>query len=451
MNDPNGAIQWHGKYHLFYQHNPHGPLWGDIHWGHASSDDLIHWTDLPLALAPTPGGPDETGVFSGCAVDHDGVPTLIYTGTRGERHDVQTQCLATGSSDLLTFEKYAGNPVLGVVPPEAGQTRDFRDPYVWKEADAWYMVLGSRIQDVGGAVFLYRSQNLIDWEYLHPLLVNDPVHSEYNVFTSIWECPNFFKLGDKWVLLISYHTGTSTSTVVYYVGTFENLRFKPEYHGVFDYGTLYAPLSFRDQQGRRVLYGWLRESRSEVAQRIAGWSGAQSIPRVLTLDAQNRLHSAPVPELEATRGRQHHYSPSDLTANQPLDVAGLALDIIAEFRPDTNGRCGLVLLGSPDAKERAEILYDAASQHLVVRKVFIEADGALVTHEREVPHTLDPSEALTLRILVDGSVIELIANGRTSLTSRFYPRAEDHNHVWLLGSKTQLQSLDIWEMPSIWS
>src|SRR5438067_1299485 len=99
MNDPNGVIQWQGKYHLFYQHNPFGPLWSTMHWGHAVSEDLIHWTDLPIALAPTPGGPDEAGCFSGCAVKNGNVPALVYTGTRGEKHNIQTQCLATSHDD----------------------------------------------------------------------------------------------------------------------------------------------------------------------------------------------------------------------------------------------------------------------------------------------------------------------------------------------------------------
>src|SRR5512143_2626508 len=113
MNDPNGLIQWKGQYHLFYQYNPNGPFHGTIHWGHAVSGDLVHWAHLPVALAPTPDGPDKDGCWSGCAVDNGGVPTLIYTGVHP-----QTQCLAWSDDDLLTWKKHAGNPVLPAPPPQ---------------------------------------------------------------------------------------------------------------------------------------------------------------------------------------------------------------------------------------------------------------------------------------------------------------------------------------------
>src|SRR5688572_12844442 len=109
MNDPNGLIQWQGQYHMFYQYNPNGPFHGTIHWGHAISSDLVHWEHLPIALAPTPGGPDEDGCWSGCAVDDGGVPTFIYSGARNR---VERACLATSSDGLLTWEKYPGNPII---------------------------------------------------------------------------------------------------------------------------------------------------------------------------------------------------------------------------------------------------------------------------------------------------------------------------------------------------
>jgi len=150
MSDPNGPIQWKGQYHLFYQHHPYSPLWGPIHWGHAVSTDLVHWTHLPIALTPTPGGPDADGCWSGCAVDDDGVPTLIYTGVSRDSacqaQYRQTQCLATSKDDLRTWQKDPDNPVIAS-PPAAYDVRvtGFRDPCVWKEDGAWYGVIGSGV------------------------------------------------------------------------------------------------------------------------------------------------------------------------------------------------------------------------------------------------------------------------------------------------------------------
>ena len=445
MNDPNGVIQWNGTYHLFYQHNPNSAIWGDMHWGHATSPDLIRWTDVPIAIAPTPGSYDEAGIFSGCMVNNNGQPVIIYTATRGEHSSIQTQAVAFGSPDLLTWTKHVSNPIISQVPPESGQTRDFRDPFVWKEADGWYMALGSRIQDVGGAVFLYRSQNLLDWEYLNPLLIGD-----IKTNGVVWECPNFFKLGDQWVLIISSHLGNATGTVLYFVGKYENYRFMPTYEAVLDYDTMYAPLSFVDEQGRRILYGWLRESRTNADMLKAGWSGVQSIPRVLSLDSIGRLNMSPVPELEAIRGQHHMVSAQALDGDKPLSMRGVALDIVAEFILWADGCCGFSLLCSADGKERLDIVYDAASQRLSVGKVTSDVGGLALMNTREVPHALAAGESLILRILLDGSVVEIIANDRTSLTSRVYAKNADDNHVRLLGSKSQLKSLDIWEMPSIW-
>lgn len=443
MNDPNGVIHWKGKYHLFYQYNPFSPLWGNMHWGHAVSENLIHWRDLPIALAPTPGGPDEAGCFSGCAIDN-GLPTIVYTGTRGQHNEVQTQCLATSTDDLLTWEKYVGNPVLAAVPEEAAQKRDFRDPFVWKEDDGWYMALGSQIAGVGGAIFLYRSPDLIDWTYLHPLLVDARQDD------SIWECPNFFRLGDYWVLIVSTYTRVGGNTVAYFVGAFENHQFTPITRGIVDDGVLYAPLSMLDDQERRILFGWVREARPESEMVKAGWSGVQSIPRVLTLDDRQRLHMTPVPELTQIRGVHHHFEALDLSQDVRLDVSGLALDIEAEFQPQPDGRCGISLLCSADATERTDIVYEAAKRQLVIRTQAIGADGTMRADAREVPHELAPEEPLTLRILLDGSVIETIANERTSVTSRVYPSRANSNGMYLFGTKARLNVLDIWEMPSIW-
>jgi beta-fructofuranosidase len=236
MNDPNGVIEWQGRYHLFYQFNPYGAVFGLKHWGHAVSDDLVHWEDLPIALTPTPDGPDAAGCWSGCMVDADGVPTVVYTGVREKRYELQTQCLATSHDDLLTWEKDPANPVLSEIPAELGSTHDFRDPFVWREEKTWFMVLASQVVGVGGVALLYRSPDLHQWEYLHPLLVGEAASTG-----DVWECPNFFPLGDKWVLIIAGKGRDFPFTTFYVIGDYADGRFTPESGGVLDHGYFYAP------------------------------------------------------------------------------------------------------------------------------------------------------------------------------------------------------------------
>jgi beta-fructofuranosidase len=426
MNDPNGAIHWRGVYHLFYQHNPDHPVWGNIHWGHATSRDLIHWEHHPIALAPSTGA-DETGCFSGCAVDHDGVPTLIYTGVQRDDYTVQTQCIATPHDDnLITWEKYAGNPVLADVPPEMGQTADFRDPYVWRSGEVWYMVLASRIQDEGGAVLLYRSRDLYTWDYVHPLLVNADRANE------IWECPNFFPLGDRWVLIISYGSGGKTA-VRAYVGTFANDIFTPLTETVIERGLLYAPLIMRDAHNRALMFGWIRESCGEAESRLAGYAGAASVVRVLSIDAQDRLCMTPIPELDALRGERLE-----------MPAHGHSLDIHATFA-DSSGTVGIAVACSSEDQQRTEITYHADSHTLRVRT--LHGDTEISAHS--AIHVLDSEESLELRVLRDHSLIEVIANERVGIAHRTYADA-DASQVRVIGDAAQVQHIDIYAIASIW-
>jgi beta-fructofuranosidase len=442
MNDPNGVIQWDGGWHLFYQHNPAAAKFGLIHWGHATSDDLIHWRDLPFALTPTPGSADENGCWSGCLVDNDGVPTIVYTGARGARHETQTQCLATSRDGLLTWEKYGGNPVLSEVPAETGQTNDFRDPYVWREGKTWYLVLASRIVGVGGAALLYRSPDLIHWEYLHPLLVGSAEKTG-----TVWECPSFFPLGDKWVLIVAGKGGGTPFTVWYFIGEYADQRFTPESEGRLDYANFYAPYVTRDDQNRRLLLGWLTEARSEQAHLAAGWAGAHAIPRVLSLQ-DGQLHMQPVPELNSLRGERAEFNNIRLAGDDvTLAVEGTTLDIEAELV--AVGKVGFKVACSPDGAEQTRITYDPGTGLLSVNREKTSAvDNGSDTSPNEAPHTLAPGESLKLRVLLDGSVLEVIANGRTSICSRIYPSRADSRGVRAFGQGTLTAT--VWQMQGIW-
>lgn len=443
MNDPNGLIQWNGQYHLFYQYNPNAAIHSNMHWGHAVSDDLIYWKDLPLAIAPTPNSADEGGIFSGCVIDNEGIPTAFYTGVN-HGASIQTQCMATSHDNLLTWQKYQHNPIITAPPPETKQTRDFRDPFLWREDDVWMMAVGSKIEDVGGAILLYRSKNLVDWEYLNPLLVGD---SQKNGM--MWECPNFFKLGDKWVLIIS-SIGIGMETVLYFVGDYKDFRFTPEYEAVFDHAYLYAPLTMLDDNGRRLLWSWVREGRSVEAHSKAGWAGVQSIPRILSLDEHNRLIMQPVAELEAIRGERHHYENLVLAGEQSIEAHGLALDIVIEVEIGQRGIFTLSLACSSDGTQGTHISFNSQTQELHINRERSSTSPEDERSSHHVLHELDDGETLQLRILLDGSVLEILANNRASVTSRIYPSNFENDGIRISGEKAVVRTLDIYEMLSIW-
>jgi beta-fructofuranosidase len=454
LNDPNGLIYWKGQYHLFYQYNPHGPFHGTIHWGHAVSEDLIHWQHLPIALAPSAGGPDEDGCWSGCAVDADGVPTLIYSGNR---NGVQRPCLASSTDGLLTWQKDAGNPVIPEPPPGLHLV-GFRDHCVWRENGTWYQIIGAGIVGAGGAALLYRSADLHTWEYLHPLLVGDQ-HRCTPIWTgSLWECPDFFVLDGQHVLIASIWDTDQPHYSAAFIGDYRDRRLVPHVEHKLDYGDrhFYASQSFTDAQGRRVIFGWIQEGRSAEAQLAAGWSGVLSLPRVLSLGPDGHVRMQPVPELTALRATHARVSARRVPAGQVVvlpEVAGDTLELIAEFVPAAGGRCGLAVRRTPDAHEQTEIVYDTARQQLTVDRSRSSLDPA-ADHGRHIaPLTLSPGELLRLHIFLDRSVIEVFANERVSITSRIYPTRPDSVTVALLAAAadTRLNALDAWWLRSIWT
>ena len=311
LNDPNGLIQWKGKYHLFYQHNPFENQWGLIHWGHAVSADLVHWQDMPIALTPTANSYDEAGVWSGCLVDDDGVATILYTGARGDSHEHQTICIATSTDDdLATWQKYGANPLTIEMPADLTYS-GFRDPYVWKQDGLWKMVIGAGAKDGCETVLLYEGETLYNWRYVSPLYMN----ADQNDY--IYECPNFFKLGEKWVMIVSI---MPSSHVEYVVGLFWNNHFIPESHGKLGNYPLYAPLTFLDDNNRRLLIGWLQETQADELIEEGKWSGAMSIPMELMLLENNQLAITPVSETLDSQLTSEYQQFHDVTVENLADI-----------------------------------------------------------------------------------------------------------------------------------
>ncbi|NIA12544.1 MAG: hypothetical protein GWP08_00590 [Nitrospiraceae bacterium] len=422
INDPNGPVFFDGKYHMFFQHNPYGRQWGNMSWGHAVSEDLAQWKHWPIALTPNPGSYDHGGIFSGCCVIDNGTPTIVYTGVMPE-----VQCIATSDDGMRTWTKHPGNPVIPERPRDGLQ--GFRDPFVWREDGLWYMVLGSGIDGEGGAALLYSSPDLREWTYLHPLCVG---------FAKNWECPNFFPLGDKHVLVVSPH-----GQVQYAIGDYKDHRFTPGEWRPMDRaegGPYYAPNCMEAPDGRRVMWGWVRNGGIEEYP----WCGMLTLPRVLTLRPDGRLGMEPASELAKLRGRHYSFTEIDLapSSHNPLaNVQGDCLEIIAEIELGNTEGVGFDLLRSADGKQKTTVAYDNVALRLTA--------GA---HSGDF-QILHGEDCLRLHIFLDKSLIEVYANGREAFTSWCRPKSEDclGLSMWARGMPVKVRSLQIWEMNTIWT
>lgn len=344
MNDPNGFSFYRGAYHLFYQYYPYAPYWGPMHWGHAVSRDLLHWEYLPTALGPD-SPYDRDGCFSGSAVElPDGRHLLMYTGVLktsqedGEQRDLQRQCLAVG--DGVDYEKYSGNPVLTQAElPEGASTCDFRDPKLWREKDGSFRcVVGSRPADGSGQILLYSSQDGFQWKFEKVLIENQ------NRFGKMWECPDFFELDGKGVLLVSpqdmlpqdfeYHNGNGTLCLI---GSYDakTETFVPEQDQAIDYGIdFYASQTILAPDGRRIMIGWMQNWDTCNLHHPSGkWFGQMCLPRELSV-RDGRLCQKPIRELERMRCGKVEYRDVTFDGTIQLDgIEGRMLDMELTLRP----------------------------------------------------------------------------------------------------------------------
>ena len=312
MNDPNGFSFFQGKCHLFYQYHPYSNEWGPMHWGHLTTKDFLHWERLPVALAPDQSC-DIGGCFSGGAIElPDGRHLLMYTGVqrepdeKGVLRDIQTQCVAIG--DGVDYEKYPLNPVLTKEDlPEGGSAVDFRDPKVWQEEDGTYFaVIGNRTADDSGAILLYQSKDALKWQYVCTL---DSCQNQYG---KMWECPDFFLLDGRHVLLTSpqemypigmeFHGGNNA---LCFLGEYDGKTFLRQAVQAVDYGLdFYAPQTLLAPDGRRIMIAWMQNWNTANAKPShCRWFGQMTLPRELFLK-EGRLFQQPVRELENCRRQQ---------------------------------------------------------------------------------------------------------------------------------------------------
>ncbi len=412
MNDPNGPVYFNGKYHMFCQFNPLAAVWGDMSWYHSESPDMLHWTHLPLAMTPTPDSPDSFGCFSGSAIKVGKRVYQVYTGTKlttpdlatirdGENKIQESQCIAWSDDPALVKWTKLPEPIIPLPPPGMKIT-GFRDPSAWKQGDWYYMTVGSGEAEVGGCVLLYRTKKLDDpksWEYLHKL-----TSGEWNGKKTanpcddgeMWECPDFFALDGGHVLIYS-----TLGKVIWESGHLDEatMTFTKKKTGELDLGAFYAPKTQLDAKGRRILWGWIQEKRSDAEMKVAGWSGMMSLPRVLSLDRDGTLRIKSLPEATRLRGTELPYQETRAGILRTLPKA--TSEVLCTGGQDAT----MQLKMSSNQGELLQVTYEPDTHKVLV-------DG------KEIG--LEPTDLPSLHAYVDGSVIELIVSDRIGYTKRFY-------------------------------
>lgn len=453
MNDPNGVIFFEGKYHLFYQFHPYAPVWGPMHWGHAISTDLLHWEHLPIALAPSEDyDTDERGgCFSGSAVYENGILSIMYTGAvRIDGEYVQTQCLAQ-SNDSVHFEKYEGNPV--VKKPEWLQSTDFRDPKVFKHEDIWYMLVGAKDKDKG-KVLLYRSYDLKEWEFFSVLA------ESRGELGYMWECPDFFEIGGKYVLFIS-PMGVYDRKTVYLIGDMDFKTGKFNYHSIgeidwgFDY---YAPQTLLNENNQRIVLAWANEWDwmpwfNGFGPTIKdNWCGSLALPRTVELIGDNRLRFKPVDQLKDLRTSAREYEKSLVGPDNCLEIeAGdnihCELKITFNLKETTSDIIEIVLRAS----EKYETIIRC---NLKAGEISFDRDNSdgISKGIRRCPLLLTDKDELLLHIFMDTCSVEIFTDDyMTVLSSNIYP-PKDSNRIYIraLNGDAAINNINTWGLKSVW-
>ena len=432
-NDPNGAIHWKGRYHLFYIFQDARLGRKSDHWGHVSSTDLFHWRHHPTGLLD--------GMYSGnCFVNHDGVPTMCY-------HQVgQGNALAVArDDDLNEWHKLGSNPITPKTGPGDAHHQRYRswDPFGWLEGDTCYAIFGGKRP----AVAKCSARGSLDgeWSYAGDLFAHavDGVPLDEDV-----SCPDLFKLGDKHVLLcISHRLGCR-----YYIGEWRDEQFHPEFHAQMSWvdHSFFAPESLVDSRGRRIMWAWILDEPEFGVRSEHGWSGTLSLPRVLSLGSDGRLRMDVPEEIESLRQaevkREQRIVRADTTALVE-GVAGDSLELLVEMESAGASQFGVKVRMSPCQEEETSILYDASRKLLMVDTHKSGPRGTPKAVEAG-PLELRPGERLRLRIFVDKSVVEVFANSLQAIARRIYPSRPDSTSVSLFasGGDARLHSLRAWSI-----
>ena len=360
MNDPNGLTYENGWYHLFFQYNPGADTWGDIHWGHARSRDLIHFEMLPEALAPS-YEKGEVHCYSGCAVCRPDGMYLFYTsigvGERGPETGAEQWSAVSRDTERIKFEKYR-TPALTADLNAPYRVTMWRDPFIWQEKGSYFMLLGGTMEEASGChgvILLYSSSDLDSWEFVS-------VFYESMEFELV-ECPNILKFGDVYVLLYS-----PLDAIRYAVGTIDpkTKRFVVKKEGIFDHSIqkkgFYASNFYLNRpDGEYICMGCLFEGDRLNSAMKRGWAGMQSLPRHVWMEEED-LRIWPADECRMLR--QECLMKGSLDQQRSFDTQGRALEFVLSVKDD--GKSVVILEFFCSEHEKTVLEIDFAGREILL-------------------------------------------------------------------------------------
>ena len=347
---------------------------------------------------------------------------------------------------------------LGLAVDAEGRPYGVADPSdIWIHNGKYYMLTGNLLvlrefgieqdqdEHKGDTTYLFVSDDLINWRYLHPFYTSDRKWTRADEDNM---CPDFFPLGDRHMLLfISHNLGCQ-----YYIGRYDNDRFRPETHGRMTWidNAFFAPESLADDNGRRIMWAWIFDGREPATREASGWSGTMSLPRVLWLGEDKTLRMAPATELECLRYNPRKREDLEVQAGAELrleDVRGNTIELNIEMASDADAQFGVKVCCSPDAGEHTLVFYDAAEKKLKIDTTR-SSQGEGPKSVEAGPPELRPGEPLKLRVFVDRSVVGAFANDRQAVMRRIYPTREDSLGVALFSREgaAKVTLVEAWDM-----
>ncbi|WP_353197146.1 glycoside hydrolase family 32 protein [Parapedobacter defluvii] len=463
LNDPNGLCYWQGKWHLFYQAYP--PEDPRQHWGHAVSDDLLNWTDLPYAIYPNP----EEKVYSGTTWVEENRVIAMY-------HGVGAGTMVATSEDplLLNWDKVTGQAVIPIPKPGEKLPYNVFDPNIWKKGDYYYTILaGTRPIGPGGknlrANFLFRSEDLAHWEYLHPFVEND----SYGLVGDDGACPYFWPIGNegKYILLhFSHKSGgkyllgdydkTNDKFIVTDGGNFN--------HGPVSNGGVHAPSAFPDGKGGVVC---IFNTNSGRPINPGNFTEMMTLPLHLSLDDRGKLAISTAADMSLLRGERQHIPSTPLPANREIQLRGLEgstkeLNLTIDMKKSTFVE--IDVLASPDKQEYTRIMFYKDGGYpnreypggkgrysaIAIDNSRSSISGEVRPRVTETANVwIEPGELLNLRIFIDKSIVEVFVNDKQYVALRAYPERDDSSNVTIRsnGNDAVLTSAEAWDLKTIYN